>query len=198
MTKADPWASFQGRFINFPSSGGMARPVGIQDRPKEYPPANPAPDTRTAPTSCDAGFSRVHRGNGHFLDAIGLIYDDDFEAEEKAEQIINGHDVELWQLDRKVAPFRRSQNNGLRRFLSGRVIAFAGHRVERFEIDDLDDAPGITDRPTLLYLGRHLGHGGAANAEHLDRNSDRTPACRCSREALTKRRPTGPPSCTCR
>jgi hypothetical protein len=38
-----------------PSSGGLAQPPGIQDRPKVYQPANPAPDTRAAPTSSSAG-----------------------------------------------------------------------------------------------------------------------------------------------
>ena len=34
---------------------GMAQPVGTADQPKTYQPANPAPDTRAAPTSSDTG-----------------------------------------------------------------------------------------------------------------------------------------------
>jgi hypothetical protein len=34
---------------------GMAQPAGIQNKPKVYQPANPAPDTRAAPTSSDTG-----------------------------------------------------------------------------------------------------------------------------------------------
>ena len=40
-----------------PVAGGgiMAQPVGIANQPKVYQPANPAPDTRSAPTSSDTG-----------------------------------------------------------------------------------------------------------------------------------------------
>ncbi|MDO9564071.1 MAG: hypothetical protein Q7J60_20835 [Bradyrhizobium sp.] len=34
---------------------GMAQPAGSADQPKLYQPANPAPDTRAAPTSSEAG-----------------------------------------------------------------------------------------------------------------------------------------------
>jgi hypothetical protein len=34
---------------------GMAQPVGTANQPKQYQPANPAPDTRSAPTSSDTG-----------------------------------------------------------------------------------------------------------------------------------------------
>jgi len=34
---------------------GMAQPVGTANQPKQYQPANPAPDTRAAPTSTDTG-----------------------------------------------------------------------------------------------------------------------------------------------
>jgi hypothetical protein len=39
------------------SSGttGMAQPVGTANQPKPFQPANPAPDTRAAPTSSDTG-----------------------------------------------------------------------------------------------------------------------------------------------
>ena len=40
---------------NTTSPNGMAQPPGIQDRPKTYQPANPAPDPRAAPTSSSAG-----------------------------------------------------------------------------------------------------------------------------------------------
>jgi hypothetical protein len=36
---------------------------------------------------------------------VPLICADDDEAMEKAKQLVDGHDVELWQLDRKVARF---------------------------------------------------------------------------------------------
>jgi hypothetical protein len=34
---------------------GMAQPAGTSNQPKPYQPANPAPDTRAAPTSSDTG-----------------------------------------------------------------------------------------------------------------------------------------------
>jgi hypothetical protein len=41
--------------------------------------------------------------DGHFYEAVPLICADDGEAMELALQLAVGHDVELWQLDRKVA-----------------------------------------------------------------------------------------------
>jgi hypothetical protein len=41
----------------------------------------------------------------HFRKAVHLICSDDAEAIEKAKQLVDGHDVELWQLDRKIATF---------------------------------------------------------------------------------------------
>jgi hypothetical protein len=43
--------------------------------------------------------------DGHFYDAVPLICEDDTEAIVKAKQLVNGRDVELWQLDRKIATF---------------------------------------------------------------------------------------------
>jgi hypothetical protein len=43
--------------------------------------------------------------DGHFVDAAHLICADDAEAIEKAKQLVDGHDVELWRLDRKIATF---------------------------------------------------------------------------------------------
>jgi hypothetical protein len=44
-------------------------------------------------------------GDDCFYDVVPLICADDDEAMEKAKQLADGHDVELWQLDRKVARF---------------------------------------------------------------------------------------------
>ena len=43
--------------------------------------------------------------DGHFYDVVPLICADDAEAMEKAKQLAVGHDVELWQRDRKIATF---------------------------------------------------------------------------------------------
>ena len=45
--------------------------------------------------------------DGHFSSSIPLECADDTEAMEKAKQLVDGHDVELWQRDRKVARFAR-------------------------------------------------------------------------------------------
>ena len=43
--------------------------------------------------------------DGHFYDAVPLICADDAEAIEMAKLLAIDHDVELWQLDRKIALF---------------------------------------------------------------------------------------------
>jgi len=45
--------------------------------------------------------------DGHFYEAVALVCADDAEAIQKAEQLVDHREVELWQLDRKVATFRR-------------------------------------------------------------------------------------------
>jgi hypothetical protein len=37
------------------TNSGMTQPSGTDDKPKAYQPANPAPDTRSAPTSSSTG-----------------------------------------------------------------------------------------------------------------------------------------------
>jgi hypothetical protein len=44
--------------------------------------------------------------DGRFCNAVPLKCTNDDEAIEKARQLVDGHDVELWQLDRKVAAFK--------------------------------------------------------------------------------------------
>lgn len=41
----------------------MAQPAGLAEQPKVYQPANPAPDTRSAPTSSDTGVGPDNGGN---------------------------------------------------------------------------------------------------------------------------------------
>jgi hypothetical protein len=45
--------------------------------------------------------------DGHFHDSVPLDCTDDTEAMKQAKQLVDGHDVELWQRDRKVAVFER-------------------------------------------------------------------------------------------
>lgn len=43
---------------------GMAQPAGTANQPKLYQPANPAPDTRSAPTSSDTGIGPENGSTG--------------------------------------------------------------------------------------------------------------------------------------
>ena len=45
--------------------------------------------------------------DGRFKRAVDLECIDDEDAKEKAKQLVDGHDVELWQRSRKVAVFKR-------------------------------------------------------------------------------------------
>ena len=44
--------------------------------------------------------------DGHFLRAVDIFCDDDEAAKDRAKQLVDGHAVELWQLDRKIGTFR--------------------------------------------------------------------------------------------
>jgi hypothetical protein len=43
--------------------------------------------------------------SGHFSDVIQLECADDDEAMKQAEQLVDGHDVELWQRARKIRTY---------------------------------------------------------------------------------------------
>ncbi|WKA30420.1 hypothetical protein [Bradyrhizobium roseum] len=45
-------------------SQGMAQPAGSSNQPKLYQPANPAPDTRSPPTSSDTGVGNQNGSTG--------------------------------------------------------------------------------------------------------------------------------------
>jgi hypothetical protein len=47
--------------------------------------------------------------DGHFYDAVPLVCETDDEAIEKAKQLVDGHDVEVWQLDRKIAALNKTK-----------------------------------------------------------------------------------------
>jgi hypothetical protein len=44
--------------------------------------------------------------DGHILERIDLVCADDDAAKERAKQLVDGHDVELWQLGRQIAEFK--------------------------------------------------------------------------------------------
>ena len=43
--------------------------------------------------------------DGHFIRAVQLVCSDDSAARAEAKRLVDGHDIELWQGDRKVATF---------------------------------------------------------------------------------------------
>jgi hypothetical protein len=45
--------------------------------------------------------------DGHFIKSVILDCADDEAAIESAKQLVDGHDVELWQMDRHLAKFER-------------------------------------------------------------------------------------------
>jgi hypothetical protein len=44
----------------------------------------------------------------HIAKAVNLFCEDDEAAKERAKQLVNGHDVELWQLGRKVETIKHT------------------------------------------------------------------------------------------
>jgi hypothetical protein len=46
--------------------------------------------------------------DGHVEYRVDLHCQDEEEAVKQAKQLVDGHDVELWQLDRKIETFRHS------------------------------------------------------------------------------------------
>ena len=47
--------------------------------------------------------------DGHFHSSTPLECADDEAASERAKQLVDGHDVELWQRDRKIATFKHER-----------------------------------------------------------------------------------------
>jgi hypothetical protein len=53
--------------------------------------------------------------DGHVQNRVELRCDDDVEAIRLAKQIVDGHDVELWQLDRHIETFRHTSERPILR-----------------------------------------------------------------------------------
>jgi hypothetical protein len=43
--------------------------------------------------------------DGHILRPVDLLCENDEATKEQARQLVDGHDVELWQRDRKISTF---------------------------------------------------------------------------------------------
>jgi hypothetical protein len=48
--------------------------------------------------------------DGQIQKRVDLVCENDKVAQERAKQLVDGHDVELWQLGRKIATFARNQS----------------------------------------------------------------------------------------
>jgi hypothetical protein len=46
---------------------------------------------------------------GHIQGRIDLLCEDDKTAKEQTQKLVDGHDVELWQLDRRICDFKAKQ-----------------------------------------------------------------------------------------
>jgi hypothetical protein len=53
--------------------------------------------------------------DGHVQNRVELRCDDDAEAIRLAEQLVDDHDIELWQLDRHIETFRHTSEPPIRR-----------------------------------------------------------------------------------
>jgi hypothetical protein len=47
--------------------------------------------------------------DGHVQARFDLTADNELDARKQAKRLADGHDVELWLLDRKIATFRKSE-----------------------------------------------------------------------------------------
>ena len=57
--------------------------------------------------AADARVPRLHHGAGRpRSERVDLRCNDESEAIELAKQLVDGHDVELWQLDRQIRTFK--------------------------------------------------------------------------------------------
>jgi hypothetical protein len=51
--------------------------------------------------------------DGHFMKAVDLICHDDEGARKYARQMVDRHDVELWQHDRRIEKFEGRSDSGI-------------------------------------------------------------------------------------
>ena len=45
--------------------------------------------------------------DGHIQNRVDIVCEDDEAAKERAKQLVDGHDVELWQSARHIATFKQ-------------------------------------------------------------------------------------------
>jgi hypothetical protein len=47
--------------------------------------------------------------DGHIVNRVEFFSEDDEQAREHAKQFVDGHDIELWHLDQRIAEFKSKQ-----------------------------------------------------------------------------------------
>lgn len=57
----------------------------------------------------DGFYAYILDKDGRVVNRVDLALDSEEDAKERAKQLVDGHDVELWQLDRKIATFSRNR-----------------------------------------------------------------------------------------
>jgi hypothetical protein len=57
----------------------------------------------------DGFYAYIVDAHGHVLRRVDLAFDSEHAARERAKQLVDRHDVELWQRDRKIATFAHNQ-----------------------------------------------------------------------------------------
>ena len=53
----------------------------------------------------DGYYAYIIDAEGHVINRIDLVFEHEKDAIERAKALVAGHDVELWQRDRKIATF---------------------------------------------------------------------------------------------
>ncbi len=57
----------------------------------------------------DGFYAYIIGSDGHIINRVDLAFEKQEDAENHAKSLVDGHDVELWQRDRKIATFIRKQ-----------------------------------------------------------------------------------------
>ena len=65
--------------------------------------------------------------DGHIISRVDLAFEKQEDAVERAKGLVNGHAVELWQLDQKIATFKNTikPSPGLSSFMKHRGIQYS-------------------------------------------------------------------------
>jgi len=56
----------------------------------------------------DGFYAYIVDQDGHVINRVDLAFEKEADAAERAKQLVDGHDVELWQRDRKLATFTQT------------------------------------------------------------------------------------------